>query len=48
MRRAGVKCIYQITSSTTLGSNSMLLTHIILGFTGLAGAVIAKDEMSKL
>jgi len=48
MRRAGVKCRYKITIPTILGRNSMLLTHIILGFTGLAGGAIAKDEMSKL
>lgn len=28
---------------TTTGSNTMLLTYIILDFTGLAGAAIAKD-----
>ena len=37
-----------VVNHTTLGRLSMLLTYIILGFAGLAGAAIAKDEMSKL
>jgi len=48
MGRAGVKYTHRVIGPTTLGSNSVLLTYIILGFTGLAGAAIAKDEMSKL
>ena len=48
MRRVGVMCAYWVVDPTTLGSNTMLLTYIILGFTALAGAAIAKDEMSKL
>ena len=48
MRRVGVMCAHSVADPTTLGSNTMLLTYIILGFTALAGAAIAKDEMSKL
>lgn len=48
MGQASVKCIRGVVDPTTLGSNSMLLTYIILGFTGLVGAAIAKDERSKL
>ena len=48
MRRVGVSCTHWVVDPTTLGSNTMLLTYIILGFTALAGAAIAKDEMSKL
>lgn len=48
MGQASVKYTYRVVVPTTLGSNSMLLTYIIFGFTGLAGAAIAKDEMSKL
>ena len=44
----GVKFTHRVVDPTTLGSNIMLLTYIILGFTALAGAAIAKDEMSKL
>ena len=44
----GVKFTHRVVDPTTLGSNIMLLTYIILAFTGLAGAAIAKDEMSKL
>ena len=48
MGRASVKFTHRVVDPTTLGRHSMLLTYIILGFTGLAGAAIAKDEMSKL
>ena len=48
MGRASVNLSYLDVDSTTLGRDSMLLTYIILGFTGLAGVAIAKDEMSKL
>ena len=48
MGREGVKFSHRVVGPTTLGSNSVLLTYNILGFTGLAGAAIAKDEMSKL
>ena len=48
MLRVGVMCAHRDVVPTTLGSNIMLLTYIILGFTALAGAAIAKDEMSKL
>jgi len=44
----GVKYMHRVVDPTTLGRHSMLLTYIILAFTGLAGAAIAKDEMSKL
>ena len=44
----GVKCNRRVVDPTTLGRHSMLLTYIILDFTALAGAAIAKDEMSKL
>ena len=44
----GVNCIDLAVDPTTLGRHSMLLTYIILDFTALAGAAIAKDEMSKL
>ena len=45
---ASVEYTHRVVDPTTLGRHSMLLTYIILGFTGLAGAAIAKDEMSKL
>ena len=48
MGRAGVEYTLWVVDPTTLGRHSMLLTYIILAFTGLAGAAIAKDEMSKL
>ena len=48
MGRAGVEFTLRVVDPTTLGRHSMLLTYIILDFTALAGAAIAKDEMSKL
>jgi len=48
MGPASVMYAHRVVDPTTLGRHSMLLTYIILGFTGLAGAAIAKDEMSKL
>ena len=48
MGRASVEYTHRVVDPTTLGRHSMLLTYIILAFTGLAGAAIAKDEMSKL
>ena len=44
----GVNSFYPGAGPTTLGRHSMLLTYTILGFTALAGAAIAKDEMRKL
>ena len=48
MRKASVKYLHRVVDPTILGGHSMLLTYIILGFTALVGAAIAKDEMSKL
>ena len=48
MGRASVEYTHRVVDPTTLGLHGMLLTYIILGFTALAGAAIAKDEMSKL
>ena len=48
MGRASVEYAHLVVDPTALERHSMLLTYIILGFTGLAGAAIAKDEMSKL
>ena len=48
MGRVGVEYTHRVVDPTTLGRHSMLLTFIILAFTGLAGDAIAKDEMSKL
>ena len=44
----GVKPSYLTVDPTSLESHRMLPTYIISGFTALAGAAIAKDEMSKL